>query len=108
MAKVMWYDIRPADAVGLELPHPDVQGPYNENGDPCPWPWEPIQLVGAPFGQYHCKYCGAMVMAGIEHLDYGKPDGYGLSALDYDMMHYYKMIDPASIDRWATDGGACL
>jgi hypothetical protein len=27
-------------------------------------------LVGVPMGQYHCSYCGAMVIAGIPHLDY--------------------------------------
>lgn len=37
---------------------------------PCPWPFEPWQLYGAPLGQYHCPYCGSMVLAGMEHLDY--------------------------------------
>ncbi|WP_280404717.1 hypothetical protein [Nocardia brasiliensis] len=65
-----WFDIEPADAMNIELPQPDIDGPVNESGEPCPWPWEPQQLVGAPLGQYHCPYCGAMVMAGMRHLDY--------------------------------------
>lgn len=48
----------------------DIVAPLNEEGERCPWPWEPQQLVGAPMGQYHCLYCGAMVMAGIPHIDY--------------------------------------
>lgn len=69
-----WYDIDPADAVDLALPHPDIsEGPVNEVGEPCPWPWEPQQLKGQPIGQYHCPYCGAMVVAGIPHLDYSDP-----------------------------------
>jgi len=69
-----WTEIAPADAVKISLPHPDIEGPVNELGEPCPWPWEPQQLVGAPLGQYHCPYCGAMVIAGMEHIDYSGPD----------------------------------
>lgn len=68
-----WHEITPEQAKeryptgaldsGLALP-------VNEMGEPCPWPWEPQQLVGVPMGQYHCPYCGAMVIAGIPHLDY--------------------------------------
>lgn len=65
-----WSNITPADAVDIELPHDDIVGPLNEMGEPCPWPWEPQQLVGAPLGQYHCPYCGAMVVAGVPHIDY--------------------------------------
>ncbi|MEV0759609.1 hypothetical protein [Nocardia sp. NPDC050435] len=65
-----WHDIAPADAVDLVLPQPDIDGPYGEDGQPCAWPWEPQQLVGVPLGQYHCPYCGSMVMAGIAHPDY--------------------------------------
>lgn len=66
-----WRDITPEAAATLtpeELAQLDL--PLNEAGEPCPWPWEPQQLVGAPLGQYHCPYCGAMVIAGITHLDY--------------------------------------
>jgi hypothetical protein len=66
----MWYQIKPEDATQIELPRPDIQGPLNELGEPCPWPWDPPQLLGAPLGQYHCPYCGAMVMAGMDHIDY--------------------------------------
>jgi hypothetical protein len=66
-----WTDITPADAVNLNLAdHPEIAAPLNENGERCPWPWEPQQLVGAPIGQYHCDYCGAMVLAGVPHIDY--------------------------------------
>jgi hypothetical protein len=65
-----WSEISPANAVGIELPAPGIRGPLNEEGQVCPWPWEPQQLVGLPLGQYHCPYCGAMVIAGVPHLDY--------------------------------------
>lgn len=65
-----WSTIAPADAVNIELPQPGIDGPIGEDGQPCPWPWDPQQLVGAPLGQYHCRYCGSMVMAGIPHPDY--------------------------------------
>ena len=72
-----WQTVTPADARGLDLSiRMDFTAPRNEMGERCPWPWEPQQLVGAPLGQYHCPYCGAMVMAGMEHIDYG-PDGDG-------------------------------
>lgn len=67
---VKWSEIEPKDAVDIVLPMEGIEGPVNEEGEECPWPWEPQQLVGAPMGQYHCGYCGAMVVAGIEHLDY--------------------------------------
>jgi hypothetical protein len=70
MTQRMWFDIAPADAIDIVLPHDDIQGPYNEMGEPCPWPWDPPQLKGAPMGMYHCPYCGAMCMAGMDHPDY--------------------------------------
>jgi hypothetical protein len=70
-----WCDIAPADAAGLDLSvRTDIEAPLNEAGERCPWPWEPQQLIGAPMGQYHCPYCGAMVLAGLPHLDYREPD----------------------------------
>lgn len=70
-----WRDIEPADAVGIDLSERlDIEAPLNENGERCPWPWEPQQLVGAPMGQYHCSYCGAMCVAGCSHIDYGRED----------------------------------
>ena len=65
-----WTEIEPKDAVGIFLPRDDITGPLNEEGESCPWPWDPIQLKGAPLGQYHCGYCGAMVLAGEHHIDY--------------------------------------
>lgn len=70
--KRSWTEIAPADAIELRLPDDEVQGPYNDMGEECPWPWDPIQLKGAPIGQYHCPYCGAMVLAGMDHIDYGE------------------------------------
>jgi hypothetical protein len=70
-----WHDIAPKDAVDLDLSvRLDIDAPLNEAGERCPWPWEPQQLVGAPMGQYHCGYCGAMCVAGIPHLDYREED----------------------------------
>lgn len=68
---IHWSEIRPADAHELDLSvRLDIVAPLNEMGERCPWPWEPQQLVDAPLGQYHCGYCGAMVLAGRPHLDY--------------------------------------
>lgn len=47
-----------------------IDRPTNENGETCPWPWDPQQLVGAPLGQYHCPYCGGMQIAGVPHADW--------------------------------------
>lgn len=67
-----WQDIAPADATEIDLSKRlDITAPLNENGERCPWPWDPQQLKGAPIGQYHCGYCGAMCLAGVEHPDYG-------------------------------------
>lgn len=73
---IQWHDLSPQDASGINLSERlDITAPLNEQGERCPWPWEPQQLTGAPLGQYHCSYCGAMVLAGMHHLDYGEtPD----------------------------------
>lgn len=72
-----WQDITPADAVDLDLTvRLDISAPRNEEGERCPWPWDPQQLGGAPLGQYHCPYCGAMVLAGIDHLDYSEENDH--------------------------------
>lgn len=72
-----WQDITPADAVDLDLTvRLDISAPRNEEGERCPWPWDPQQLGGAPLGQYHCPYCGAMVMAGMDHLDYSEENDH--------------------------------
>lgn len=68
---INWYDIDPKDAVDLDLSiRLDITAPLNEEGERCPWPWEPQLRLGTPMGQYHCPYCGAMVLAGNPHLDY--------------------------------------
>ena len=69
-----WRDLNPADMTETALPATIdghlIEGPKNELGERCPWPWDPQQLVGAPLGQYHCPYCGGMQVAGGEHLDW--------------------------------------
>lgn len=66
-----WLTIEPLHAIGLSLStRPDITAPLNEAGERCPWPWDPQLLEGEPIGQYHCPYCGAMVLAGIQHVDY--------------------------------------
>lgn len=66
-----WQSIPPADAVNIDLSQRmDITAPLNDVGERCPWPWEPQQLVDAGMGMYHCRYCGAMVLAGVEHIDY--------------------------------------
>jgi hypothetical protein len=68
-----WQDIEPKDAVNINLAEDHtITAPLNQAGERCPWPWEPQQLTGAPLGLYHCPYCGAMVLAGMEHVDYGE------------------------------------
>jgi hypothetical protein len=71
-----WTEYTPQEAADLNLAERlDIVAPRNELGERCPWPWEPELLAGAPIGQYHCPYCGAMVLAGVKHLDYA--DGPG-------------------------------
>lgn len=74
---IRWQDIAPADAVNIDLTvRLDITAPLNEMGARCPWPWDPQQLAGQPLGQFHCGFCGAMVVAGMEHIDYdGMDDG---------------------------------
>ena len=50
----------------LPFADPGIDGP----GTTCPWPFDPWTLWGAPLGQYHCPYCGSMVVAGCSHPDY--------------------------------------
>jgi hypothetical protein len=70
-----WTDYTPEQATEINLAvRYDIIAPLNELGERCPWPWEPEQLAGAPIGQYHCPYCGAMVLAGARHLDYADAD----------------------------------
>ncbi len=68
-----WTDITPQEAAVQQLNLArdiHITAPRNEAGERCPWPWDPQNREGQPLGQYHCGYCGAMVMAGIPHLDY--------------------------------------
>jgi hypothetical protein len=65
-----WYEIEPEDALNLKLPHDGIDGPLNETGETCSWPWDPMLKPIMSVGQYHCPYCGAMIVAGIPHIDY--------------------------------------
>lgn len=76
-AEVKWHEIEPKDAVDIDCTkRPDLDPPLTQEGEPCPWPWEPQQLVGVPLGQYHCGYCGEMVVAGVRHFDYRDDDSF--------------------------------
>lgn len=44
--------------------------PYGDDGTPCPWPFDPMFMAGQPIGQYHCGWCGSMVVAAFPHPDY--------------------------------------
>ncbi|MCM1943172.1 hypothetical protein NC239_33715 [Streptomyces sp. G3] len=94
-----WSDIEPKDATDIDLSERlDITAPLNENGERCPWPWEPQQLVGAPMGQYRCGYCGAMVMAGMPHLDYA-PEERTLTAENFDEIAEWVGGGPSLGDR---------
>lgn len=68
---INWFDIDPKDAVGIDLSvRLDITAPLNEEGERCPWPWQPQLDAGLPIGMYHCRYCGTMVVAGVPHPDY--------------------------------------
>lgn len=57
-----WYDITPEQAAAEQLNlavRVDITAPRNEEGERCPWPWEPQQLV----------------LAGLRHPDEPEPGG---------------------------------
>ncbi|MFE4867670.1 hypothetical protein [Streptomyces sp. NPDC056682] len=98
-----WTDIDPADAKDLDLTkHLEITAPRNEAGERCPWPWDPQQLAGAPIGQYHCGYCGAMVLAGVPHLDYA-PDERVVTAEN--IPELYEWIEQSKIRTGAGADG---
>lgn len=73
-----WRDYTPdmAEAMHLNLDErPDIEAPYNEEGERCPFPWVPERHLGTATGMFHCPYCGAMVLAGKPHIDYGPIEG---------------------------------
>lgn len=88
-----WHEITPEEAVNITLPHPDIEGPLTMEGEECPWPWEPQQLVGVPMGQYHCRYCGEMCVAGFPHTDYR---GFGEKYAQYIEKERRAKIDDGS------------
>ncbi|MCY0917039.1 hypothetical protein OS965_02460 [Streptomyces sp. H27-G5] len=99
-----WTDITPQEAAAqrLDLARDiHITAPLNENGERCPWPWDPQQLVGAPIGQYHCGYCGAMVMAGMPHIDYA-PDERVLTVENLPTL--YEWCDSAKLRTASVDG----
>jgi len=58
--------------LGYRMPISDVLSEENGVETACPWPFDPIlpHMMSAPLGQYHCPYCGSMVLAGVPHGDY--------------------------------------
>lgn len=98
--KLHWTQFEPEEVVDLSLDdHPEIVAPRNENGERCPWPWEPQQLKHAPMGQYRCRYCGAMVMAGLPHLDYS-PDERTLTEENQDeVINWLTSTHPGNITR---------
>lgn len=67
---LLWYELSPEQAKDIVLPHEGITGPLTMDDEVCPWPWDPILMAGKPIGQYHCPYCGEMVIAGMDHIDY--------------------------------------
>lgn len=43
--------------------------PQSQDGDRCPWPWEP-QIQQNSGQWYRCGYCHSEVISGQTHLDY--------------------------------------
>ena len=39
-----------------------------------PCPEQSILLAGAPLGQYHCPFCGMMLLAGVPHFSPSAPE----------------------------------
>lgn len=67
---LIYFSLVEENKGGYRLPYadPGIDGP----GTQCQFPLDPLALVGQPIGQYHCPYCGSMVMAGVPHLDYAE------------------------------------
>jgi hypothetical protein len=109
-----WSTISPDEAKDIRLPRPEIVGPVNERGRPCPWPWEPQQVVGAQIGQYHCSYCGTLCLAGCQHPDYGAsgPDELDDERGDFDeddQIEEAKEPDDEVVRaKWTMDGATTL
>lgn len=77
-----WTELTPAQAAAEFGDNPDgligsdVILPLTQDGQECPFPYDPEQLIGQPLGQYHCPYCGDMVVAGVPHVDYRGQEEY--------------------------------
>lgn len=66
-----WTHIDPADAAGFDLRRTsEIEGPLNEHGEVCPWPWEFQQLTFEANRVHTCSYCGTMGTPGLVHPDY--------------------------------------
>jgi len=68
---IRWDTIPPEHAVGLDLStDSDIQGPVNEHGVVCPWPWE-VQQQTFQVGSLHtCSHCGSVGTPGLPHQDH--------------------------------------
>ena len=47
-------------------------------------PFNPIIYLHQPIGMFHCPWCGEMVLAGIEHIDY--------PAIEWDDKEYDELV----------------
>lgn len=95
-----WTDYTPQEAKDLKIDlskRLDITAPLTSVGERCPWPWEPEQFVDSPLGQYHCTYCGEMVMAGMPHIDYRETE-----TLDVRGALAYLLIRPHEDGRQVT------
>lgn len=71
LVPVKWNVIPPEEAVGLDLrTDPTVEGPLNENGKVCPWPWEVQQQPFQVEAMHTCSYCGSVGTPGLPHQDF--------------------------------------
>lgn len=48
-------------------------------------PFNPTIYKNEPIGMFHCPWCGEMVMAGMEHVDYGK--------IEFEEEEYNELVD---------------
>lgn len=68
---IKWTLIEDEDTHGLDLRNDrHIQGPLNNLGFLCPWPWEVGNADFDPDVTHECSYCGQQSTPGMEHPDY--------------------------------------
>lgn len=101
-----WQDIDPKEAADLDLStNLEITAPLNELGRRCPWPWEPQTLTNAPLGQYRCRFCNAMVIAGVPHFDYA-PQERQVTAETVNELHAW--CQPSTLFHGPADTGSAV